>query len=1146
MKTFWKLITVSLLVFGCLWITPDTYQASSTLGVASHSIEDIRAFVKAHPSSMEDATTWQTQPIITNPYAAGKISDATRTSAINMLNQVRYIAGLSYNVVNDSTCEAEAQAAALVCAANGGLSHTPIQPAGMDSTLYNLGKQGAGNSNLGYGYHYDLINGTYTRKPNSLPLTIVRGWMEDGDNGNRVRVGHRRWILNPTMTKTGFGAAGDYTAMYSMDGYLTGMTSSPKQVAWPAANMPIEFFTGTDYSFPWSIALGTDVTIGNVHVTLKRRSSNETWEFSSSSADGYFNVQNSNNNGILGQTGCIIFQPAGITYTSKDVFDVQITGAGAAVNYSVRFFELYGPESITLDAETLPLTPGSVHNLPFTLDPTDVPAASIKGITCESSNTDVATVSRTETGKTLKITAIAPGNTTITVTSADGTVSDSCVVTVSKQTQTLKGTNSYSKTYGDEQFSLDTTHEIGNGQLSYVSSNPLVASVDSNSGLVTILKSGTTTITVTAKATDSYNSATKDVVITVEKASQILTGTSDYTKAFDADPFTLDTTLSKGDGALTYLSSNTSVATVNPNGEVTIVGSGKTVITITAPATDNYDATIKQVNISVSNRPYIFSGDDTYNVTYGDDAFTLNTTLVEGTSELTYASDNNSVASVGNTTGEVTINGAGTANITITAPETEQYAKTSTTVAIIVAKAEQTLSGTTSHTKTVGDESFPLGITHTLGDGSLTYESNNPAVATVSNNGTVTIIGGGTATVTITALANSNYNQATLGVNISINKGTQTLSGTDNYPVVFGTAPFKLDMVRTKGDGTLTYDSSTPSVATVNSTSGMITINGVGQTTITVTAAETSAYTEATKSIVINVAKGFQALTGTANYSKTLGDAVFTLDTITNGDGTLTYISDNPSVADVDANGRVTLNGIGSAIITVTAAGTSNCSEATKNILINVAKKIVPPTPTPTTPPTPTKPLVPTATPVPAKKNQVITGSASYTKTHGNKAFTLNAKRTVGDGKITYASSDKKVVTVDSKGKVTIKGSGKATITINAASTSNFNAASKNVLITVKPKKVTLASVKSSAKKKITINWKKVATVTGYEIQYSTDKKFKKATTTKTITKASTTSKSYSGLKRSNKYYVRIRAYKTSGGQKIYGAWTTSKTVKIK
>lgn len=97
------------------------------------------------------------------------------------------------------------------------------------------------------------------------------------------------------------------------------------------------------------------------------------------------------------------------------------------------------------------------------------------------------------------------------------------------------------------------------------------------------------------------------------------------------------------------------------------------------------------------------------------------------------------------------------------------------------------------------------------------------------------------------------------------------------------------------------------------------------------------------------------------------------------------------------------------------------------------------------------------------------------------------------------------------------------------------------------PKKATIKTVKSSSKKVLKITWKKDSTVSGYQVQYSTSKKFAaKKTKSKLIKKAKTTSLSVKNLKSNKKYYVRVRSYKTINGKKVYGAWSKVKTVKVK
>ena len=95
--------------------------------------------------------------------------------------------------------------------------------------------------------------------------------------------------------------------------------------------------------------------------------------------------------------------------------------------------------------------------------------------------------------------------------------------------------------------------------------------------------------------------------------------------------------------------------------------------------------------------------------------------------------------------------------------------------------------------------------------------------------------------------------------------------------------------------------------------------------------------------------------------------------------------------------------------------------------------------------------------------------------------------------------------------------------------------------------KVTLSSVKSKKSKQISVKWKKNTKVSGYQIQYSTSKKFtKKTTKTVTVKSHKTTSYTIKKLKAKKKYYVRIRGYKTYKGKKYYSSYSKAKSVTAK
>ena len=146
----------------------------------------------------------------------------------------------------------------------------------------------------------------------------------------------------------------------------------------------------------------------------------------------------------------------------------------------------------------------------------------------------------------------------------------------------------------------------------------------------------------------------------------------------------------------------------------------------------------------------------------------------------------------------------------------------------------------------------------------------------------------------------------------------------------------------------------------------------------------------------------------------------------------------------------------------------------------------------------------------------------------------------------------KPAVTVkDTSGKAITSYSVKYTNNKNVGKASaviTFNgdySGSKTLNFTIKPKNTSITKL-SALKKGFNVSVKKYTTqTTGYQIQYSTDKNFKKDYKTLTLSNK-TTSKKVTKLKASKKYFVRIRTYKTVGSTKYYSAWSTAKPVTTK
>ena len=108
--------------------------------------------------------------------------------------------------------------------------------------------------------------------------------------------------------------------------------------------------------------------------------------------------------------------------------------------------------------------------------------------------------------------------------------------------------------------------------------------------------------------------------------------------------------------------------------------------------------------------------------------------------------------------------------------------------------------------------------------------------------------------------------------------------------------------------------------------------------------------------------------------------------------------------------------------------------------------------------------------------------------------------------------------------------------------TDNPNAGGKVPAKVTKPAKVKGVSAKNNKKKSLTVKWRKVKGVKGYQLRYATNKKMKKAKTI-TITKNKLVIKKLA----KKKYYIQVCAYKVdSNGKKVKGKWSAKKAIKVK
>jgi uncharacterized protein YjdB len=391
--------------------------------------------------------------------------------------------------------------------------------------------------------------------------------------------------------------------------------------------------------------------------------------------------------------------------------------------------------------------------------------ATNKTVTWTSSAPAIAAVSNTGL-----VSAYAVGSTVITAASVDGP-SGTTTVTVVPLTVPLESIslnqsslNLVTGTTGTLTVIYNPTTTTQQG-VSWSSSNPAVATVDSSTGLITAAAVGTATITAASTANSSKTascvvSVTASVVpITGISLSQpslnLLTGTTGTLTVI----YNPTTTTQQG---VSWSSNDPAVATVDSStGLITAVGGGAATITATSTTDGSIKATAT-VNVTVPITGLSLNP-ATLDLTKGNTAaltpaFTPVNTTQTG---LNWTSSNPAVVTVSG--GTVTAVGGGTATITATST-TDGSIKATATVNVTVPLTGISIPSTL----TLGNgSSSSLLVTYTPATTTqqgVTWSSSAPTVATVSD-GTVTAVSPGTATITATSTANNSI-QATCNITV--------------------------------------------------------------------------------------------------------------------------------------------------------------------------------------------------------------------------------------------------------------------------------------------------------------------------------------------------------------------------------------------
>ncbi len=658
--------------------------------------------------------------------------------------------------------------------------------------------------------------------------------------------------------------------------------------------------------------------------------------------------------------------------------------------------EIIGVTGVSLDTTVVTILAGDTEQLDATISPAN---ASNKVVTWSSGSESVATVDSSGL-----VTAVTNGSVIITVTTEDGSFTETCDVTVGTPVTGVTLNISSGTIDASDTVQLIETIAPGdasNTDVTWSSSEEIVASV-STSGLVTGLADGTSIITVTT--VDSGYTATYTVTVNVPVTGVALNKTSTIVLTGNTEQLTaIISPAGASNQSVTWASSDASVTVVNG----LITGASEGSATITTTTVDGGFTSVGCV-VTVTSTPVAVTGvtlnKATTQIEKGLTEQLIETIApVDATNQnVIWSSSNTAVVNV-SSSGLVEAFADGTATITVTAGD-GSYTDTCT-VTVVTSVTDITLNKATTQIEKGLTEQLTITFTpvNPTND-SISWVSSNEAAATVSVSGLITAVADGSTTITVTSADTTN---GTISDTCTVTVVTTVTGVTLNTSAVTIDAPNTTQLTATLSpanptNSSVTWSSDNTSAATVN-TSGLVSSVADGTAVITITTADGSFTDSCTVTVNVPVTGiSLSPATITIDAPDTT-QLTATLSPASSTNQNVTWSSDNTAVATVSSTGLVTGISDGSAVITVSTEDGN--FEDTSTVTVNV-------------------PVTGVAI------DEIWVGIYVGDSTDLTEiVYPVGAS----DQSVTWSSDDETVATVYANGLVTAEGSGWATITVTTS-----------------------------------------------------------------------------------------------------------------
>lgn len=359
------------------------------------------------------------------------------------------------------------------------------------------------------------------------------------------------------------------------------------------------------------------------------------------------------------------------------------------------------------------------------------------------------------------LTALSAGETTLNLSAPADSSYQSASLTIpvkvsKRQTSLTLGTSTIVLEV-DGNFPLQPTTN-SDSSVAFSVADTDIAQV-SDTGVLTALKPGKTEVFISTQETDTYSamqiSATLDITLinpqlTLENGAQI----DGFVQAMLSNKAT-----SASPGSISYQSANDAIATVDQQGMVTLHSAGNTKVTVTQNAFGKYAASVLEFTVNAKLNPQTIAFANAGPMTLTLDDIITNEATREGTGTISYSSSNPSVASI-DQQGSILALSAGSSVIAATVAADNFYAAATTDFTLTVERKAQTLEFQQQQVKTLVGKQLTYQASGAQGSGEISYASDNPSVATVTANGTVTVLAAGQANISAYIDADSTYESA--------------------------------------------------------------------------------------------------------------------------------------------------------------------------------------------------------------------------------------------------------------------------------------------------------------------------------------------------------------------------------------------------